>query len=168
MGRARADGYWVLRVPDAQYGGVMLADASYDASERILVLRVPGRPGYKRTVYGQWMAVLSGNSRSHHMEKHRIKQRDDEAVYLLTLALMPRCPMFTSPLVRFDLHMTGAMRRDFDNQVGLIKGALDGLTRGGIIADDSMDVIGKPEVNIIREQADNFCVITVAERAAGV
>lgn len=144
----------------------MLADAFYDSDEQYLEMTLSGRPGYRRTVYGQWLAVLSGNSRSHHMEKHRIKQRDDEAVYLLSLSLMPRCPMFTRPFVRFDLHMTGNPRRDFDNQVGLIKGLLDGLTRGGVIADDSMDVIGKPEVNIIREQADNFCVITVAERDA--
>ena len=138
------------------------AEMRYDR----LVLIIDGRPGYEQSVRTRkWKNVLGGNARSHPMARHRVKTRDTEAVAMLTKTLMPRCPMFKRPAVVFKLHMTGNPRRDYDNQVGLIKGALDGLKAGGIIEDDAMEIIGKPWIDV-EADTDNYYVITVEERDA--
>ena len=140
----------------------MIQNTAY-VCDGVLFMVIAGRFGYEQTRGGQWVATLSKNSRAHHMAKHRVKKRDEDGVLAMTRTLSPRCEMFKNPHVRFDFYMTGHPRRDYDNQVGLIKGAQDGLVAAGVIADDSMAVMGKAEVNVI-EDAENFCIITVAER----
>ena len=98
------------------------------------------------------------------MERYRIKTRDESDVFLMTRTLSPRCPMFERPQVAFQMHMTGNPRRDYDNQSGLVKGAQDGLVKGGIIEDDSMAVIGKPDIDVVPD-THNFVIIRVSERS---
>lgn len=104
-----------------------------------------GRPGHKRVVLPSgklsWESVLSHNSRPGHWgEQRRVKEHDEGMVAMAVRSFRPPAPL-TKAKVLIVMHWHGRHRRDPDNMGGLMKGVLDGLVSGGVLADDSFDVI---------------------------
>ena len=110
------------------------------------VYRIEGRPGHRaQSDGGGQRCPGAGCSRSTRRPGHwgvgrRVKEHDENMVQLATRHYKPEAPLVKAN-VRIILHWHGKHRRDPDNQGGLMKGVLDGLVKGGVLADDSFDEI---------------------------
>ena len=133
------------------------------------VYRIEGRPGHERKVTKAGNVVqervLSLNARPGHWGVvRRVKEHDENMVQLATRHYKPEAPLAKAN-VRIILHWHGKHRRDPDNQGGLMKGVLDGLVKGGVLADDSFDVIQAYAISIVQTvpPEDEHYVIIVEE-----
>ena len=129
-----------------------------------------GRPGYDRRLllngeFG-WEMVLGGNTRKHYMQKHETKQRDEGIVAQTVRWFRPEAPL-TRARVMFVLHFTGndVDANDLDNLHGLVKGALDGLVKGGVLRGDSKKYVKQLTVDVVPcvEGERDFYHITVED-----
>lgn len=116
---------------------------------------IPGRPGHLLTRSG-WLRVLTPNGRAHWRQKAKCMRKDKEAVYVAVRSLggsSRDSPALTHAHVKVTFYVTVAARRDADNLLSSLKGVLDGLVDAGVLVDDSLDVIGMPEIAVVVDKA---------------
>jgi Holliday junction resolvase RusA-like endonuclease len=121
------------------------------------------RPGYLLTSPGRWKRVLSPNARVHWRTRAECMAKDKERVCFKARAHRQSEP-FTKATVSIELYVPRHYRRDADNTLAALKGVFDGLVAGGVIADDSMDVIGIPDVRwVVNKELAYGYRVTVTE-----
>ena len=111
-------------------------------------IHINGLPGYSAAR----RAVLSPNARVHWRHRHAVLKADK----LRTLIACRAAGMgdlnlqkaHVEVVIRYRTHQ----RRDYDNQVGLLKGVMDGMVAAGVLADDNRSVIGS--LTITQEHGD--------------
>ena len=108
---------------------------------------IRGLPGhtYKN---GKRKRVLNPNAREHWRTKAAVKAYDRATVVEACRAAGLDGLRLQKAEVKFTLYYRTRRERDLDNAQALIKGALDGLTDSGAIADDRAAVIGQPVIEI--------------------
>jgi Holliday junction resolvase RusA-like endonuclease len=91
--------------------------------------------------------------------KHRVFTRVKNEIHLLTRGKAP-----LEPLTQFVISVTRMSPQfmDYDNLIGMLKPAIDGLKLSGIIQDDSWQYIRHIETNQIKSK-DKKLIIKVTE-----
>ena len=123
----------------------------------VLTFTAPGLPGYEYNARGERRCVLSPNARSHWSARARTIREDSDTVQLAVHGLWGRRPLRRAR-VEFVLHYPMARRRDPDNMTPLVKGALDGLVRAGVLLDDSADCI---DLTVKAARGDEGYTVTI-------
>ena len=141
------------------------------------VYRVNGRPGYKRKVSPRsgkpiWDRVLSANARPNVQKvaalraiQTKQKQIDERNVMLACKNYRPETPL-TAATLKVVLHWDrGGVRRDPGMAVEILKGSIDGLVTGGVLKDDSFQVIREFGVSIVEtvKGKEDFYVMIIEE-----
>jgi Holliday junction resolvase RusA-like endonuclease len=123
-------------------------------------LVIEGRPGHMKKMginkFGKpterWDNVIKQSPTHHWRVIRECKVKDEVAVWAAVNAVMapdkPEVPIQRASL-KFTLIVTTQRGRDYDNMMASLKGVIDGLTKSGIIADDNISVIGKPDIEVV-------------------
>ena len=120
---------------------------------------IGGLPGYLYDGEGKRRRALSPNARVHWRQASRVKRKDKDDVICAALAAGARGLRLERARVVVRLYFASRRRRDMDNATALVKGVLDGLVAAEVLTDDSEEVIGRPELELLAGDAEGYEVI---------